>query len=210
MTERMWLGRFLVYLLTPPVRALMRVKIIGKENIPPKGEKIVLCCNHISNWDPVLLEVAQPMRHIYFMAKAELFKNRLFAWLLGKQIGAFAVHRGTGDTAALDTAKQLVEDGKIMGIFPEGTRSKDGKLMRAKSGTALIVSQTGAMVLPVAIVTRGQHVRPLRRTLVVYGKPVTPAELHLDGEKPDIRYASRRLMEIIGGLIEQHRAEVER
>lgn len=209
MTDTMWLGRFLVWLLSPAVRFLMRVKRIGRENIPPVGEKIVLCCNHISNWDPVVLITAQPKRHIHFMAKSELFKNRLFTWFLGKQLGAFAVRRGTGDTDALATAKQLVEDGKIMGIFPEGTRSKDGKLLRAKSGASLIVAQTGATVLPVAIVTKHQRARMFRRTLVVYGKPLSPAELHLDGEKPDIRFASRRLMEVIGGMIEEHRSEVE-
>lgn len=205
----MWLGRSVIRLLGPLVRWFMRVKVIGKDNIPSAGEKTVLCCNHISNWDPVLLEIAQPKRHIHFMAKAELFKNPLFAWLLGKQFGAFAVHRGTGDTGAIDTAKQLVCDGKIMGIFPEGTRSRDGQLLRAKSGASLIVAQTGATVLPVAIVAKQQKVRPLRRTLVVYGKPLSPAELHLDGDKPDIRFASRRLMEVIGDLIEQHRAEVD-
>ncbi len=205
----MWLGRFLVRLLSPAVRALMRIKIIGQEQLPPEGEKIVLCCNHISNWDPVLLIVAQPKRHIHFMAKAELFKHRFFAWLLGKQFGAFAVHRGTGDTNALATAEQLVEDGKIMGIFPEGTRSKDGKLLRAKSGASLIVAQTGATVVPVAVVAKHQKVRMLRRNLIVYGAPLKPADLHLDGEKPDIRYASRKLMEVIGNLIEEHRSEVE-
>lgn len=209
MTSSMWLGRFLVWLLAPLIRALMRVKVIGQENLPPEGEKLVLCSNHISNWDPIVLIVAQPKRHIYFMAKAELLKNPLFAWLLGKQFGAFAVHRGTGDTDALAVAKKLVEEGKIMGIFPEGTRSKDGKLLRAKSGTSLIVAQTGATVQPVAVVARKQRMCPFRRTLVVYGKPLSPADLHLDGEKPDIRYASRRLMEVIGDLIEQHRAEVE-
>ena len=206
----MWLGRSLVWILSPLIRLLMRVKRIGRENIPPVGEKIVLCCNHISNWDPVVLITAQPKRHIHFMAKAELLKNRLFTWFLGKQIGAFAVHRGTGDIDALATARELVESGKIMGIFPEGTRSKDGQLHRAKSGTALIVAQTGATVLPVAIVTKHQRARLFRRTLVVYGKPLSPEELHLDGEKPDIRYASRKLMEVIGDLIEQHRAEVEK
>ncbi len=204
----MWLGRTIIYVFGPLVRLLMRVRVVGKENRLPQGEKTVLCCNHISNWDPVILEVAQPHRHIYFMAKAELFQNRFSAWFLGKQFGAFAVHRGTGDTGAIDTAKQLVQEGKVMGIFPEGTRSRDGKLLRAKSGAALIVAQTGATVQPVAIVTRQQKMRLFHRTLVVYGKPLTPADLHLDGEKPDLRYASRRLMEVIGELIENNRAEV--
>lgn len=205
----MWLGRFLIRLLWPAVRVLMRLKVVGQEHLPPVGEKIVLCCNHISNWDPILLVIAQPKRHIHFMAKAELFKNPVFAWLLGKQFGAFAVHRGTGDTNALATAEDIVAEGKIMGIFPEGTRSKDGTLLRAKSGASLIVAQTGATVLPVAVVAKNQKVRMFRRNLVVYGAPLTPADLHLDGEKPDIRYASRKLMEVIGGLIEEHRAEVD-
>lgn len=205
----MWLGRGIIWLFGPVVRLLTRVKVVGQENLPPEGEPLVVCSNHISNWDPVMLIVVQRKRHIHFMAKAELFKNRLLAWLFGKQFGAFAVHRGTGDTQAIDTAKQLVSEGKVVGIFPEGTRSRDGKLLRAKSGASLIVSQTGATVQPVAVVARDQRVRLFRRTLIVYGKPLTTAQLHLDGEKPDIRFASRRLMEVIGDLIEQHRAEVD-
>lgn len=205
----MWLGRGIIWLFGPVVRLLTRVKVVGQENLPPEGEPLVVCSNHISNWDPVMLIVVQRKRHIHFMAKAELFKNRLFAWFFGKQFGAFAVHRGTGDTHAIDTAKQLVSEGKVVGIFPEGTRSRDGKLLRAKSGASLIVSQTGATVQPVAVVARDQRVRLFRRTLIVYGKPLSPAQLHLDGEKPDIRFASRRLMEVIGDLIEQHRAEVD-
>lgn len=203
----MWLGRVCVRLLGPIVRLLMRVQVIGTENIPTEAGNppLILCSNHISNWDPVLLEVAYPARHIYFMAKAELFKNPVFAWLLGKQFGAFPVKRGTGDTHALDVAKQLVNEGKLMGIFPEGTRSKDGKLLRAKSGTALIASQTGATLLPVAMVAKGQQLRPFRRTKIVYGKPLSPADLHLDNpDKPDLRYASRHMMETIAALIAAH------
>lgn len=87
-------------------------------------------------------------RHVYFMAKEEIFKNRLATWFFAKQLGAFPVKRGAGDTGALDTARRIVEEGKLLGIFPEGTRSKDGRLGRAKSGAALIAAQTGASVLP--------------------------------------------------------------
>ncbi len=199
----MRLGRALIRILRPFVLFIMRVRVVGKENFPPEDTPLVLCCNHISNWDPVLLEVANPKRHVYFMAKSELFSNRLFSWFLGKQMGAFPVHRGTGDRGAIDIAKQLVNEHKLMGIFPEGTRSKDGKLLRPKSGVAVIVSQTGASVLPTAVVTRGQKIRPLQRVTVVYGKPLSPEELHLaDPEHPDIRYATRLIMKTIGELIE--------
>lgn len=201
----MWLGRFLIRVLGPVVRLIMRLKVVGVENFPPSSTPLILCSNHISNWDPVLLMVAKPHRHIYFMAKSELFANRVFAWFFGKQLGAFPVHRGAGDTAALDTAARLVEEGKIMGIFPEGTRSKTGKLLRPKSGVALIAAKTGAAVLPTALVTRGQHMRLFQRTTIVYGKPLSAEELHLtDAEHPDIRYATRRIMEAIAKQIEDY------
>ena len=79
----MWLGRGIIWLFGPVVRLLTRVKVVGQENLPPEGEPLVVCSNHISNWDPVMLIVVQRKRHIHFMAKAELFKNRLFAWLFG-------------------------------------------------------------------------------------------------------------------------------
>lgn len=199
----MWLGKTIVFLFGPLVRLLMRVKVKGKENIPltPGNPPLVLCCNHVSLWDPVLLVITFP-RHIHFMAKAELFGFKPFAWLIGKQFGAFPVKRGTGDTGALDYAKQLVNEGKIMGIFPEGTRSKDGKLGRAKSGAAFIVADVQAHVLPVAVVADGPKPRPFRKTTLVVGKPLSPADLHLDGEKPDIRYASRAIMGTIAELME--------
>lgn len=199
----MWLGRALIRILGPIILFFMRVRVVGKENFPSENTPLVLCCNHISNWDPVLLVVAHPKRHVYFMAKAELFSNRLFTWFLGKQLGAFPVHRGKGDMSAIDTAKRLVNERKLMGIFPEGTRSRDGKLLRPKSGAALIVAQTGAHVLPTAVVTRGQKIRPFQRITLVYGKPLSPEELHLnDPDHPDIRYATRLIMKTIGELIE--------
>lgn len=125
----------------------------------------------------MFLEMCQ-RRHIYFMAKEELFHNKLSAWLFGNQLGAFPVRRGKGDTGAIDTAKSIVESGKMLG-FSRGTRSRDGKLGRGKSGAALIVSQTGAEVLPACIVTKDQHVRLFRRSKVVFGPPISLEELLL-------------------------------
>lgn len=199
----MWLGRTLIRLLGPIIRFFMRVQVVGLENFPSDDTPLILCANHISNWDPVLLIVANPKRHVYFMAKAELFCNPLFSWFLGKQLGAFPVHRGTGDTGAVHIAQQLVLERKLMGIFPEGTRSKTGKLLRPKSGVALIAAKTGAYVLPAAVVTRGQKIRPFQKVKIVYGKPLSPEELHLnDAEHPDIRFAIRYIMNCIGELIE--------
>lgn len=202
----MWFGRAMVYFLTPIIRSFMWVKVVGRENIPqtPGDPPVVLCSNHISNWDPALLEVVQH-RHVFFMAKAELFCNKLFTWFLGDQIGAFPVKRGTGDTGAIDKAKELVSSGKMVGIFPEGTRSKTGQLLRPKSGAALIVSRTGASVLPVAITTKGQKMRPFKPITITFGKVLSPEELHLqDPENPDLRYATRAIMGAIAGMMEEN------
>ena len=201
----MRLARFLLAFFKPLFWLLFPYKIVGKENVPPQGDPtpLMLCPNHISNLDPVFLLMAMK-RHVYYMAKAELFKNKLAAWFVGKKFGAFPVRRGEGDTSAIDTAKEIVQSGKILGIFPEGTRSKDGKLGRAKSGAALIASQTGAYIVPTAIKAKDQKVWLFHRTTIIFGQPVPPAELHLDNpERPDLRYASRQIMDRIARLLEE-------
>ena len=202
----MWFGRFLLWFFKPLAWLLFPFKTIGRENIPdtPGQPPLILCCNHISEIDPVFLEMCQK-RHVFFMAKEEIFRNRLSSWFFGKQLGAFPVKRGAGDTAALDTARAIVGDGRLLGIFPEGTRSRDGQLGRAKSGAALIAAQTGASILPAAIITKNQKVKPFRRSRIVFGQPLTLEELHLDHpDHPDLRFASRLIMEKIGDMIAQY------
>ena len=201
----MWLGRFILFVLKPVFWLLFPYKTVGKKNIPPAkdGMRIIMCSNHISDIDPVFILEAQ-RRPVYYMAKSELFPNKLATWFFSTVFGAFPVQRGKGDSGAIDKSVQLVHDGKMMGIFPEGTRSRDGSLGRAKSGAALIASASGAHILPVAILTKSQKVKLFRKTTIIFGEPMSPTELHLDdAEKPDLRYASRRIMERIGELMEE-------
>lgn len=200
-------GRFLLTFFHPLFRVVFPYKVIGIDNIPQQdsGTPVMLCSNHISNIDPVFLLMVQK-RPIYYMAKAELFANKLAVWFFQKQFGAFPVNRGKGDTKAIETAQDIVRSGKLMGIFPEGTRSRNGKMLRLKSGAALIASRTGAHILPVAIFTACGQVRVFRRTTIVFGKLMTPAELHLDDpEHPDLRFATRLIMEHISELMEANR-----
>lgn len=126
-------GRFLLWFFKPLYWLLFPYKVVGREHVPKESDgPVILCCNHQSYLDPVYLLMSQK-RHIYFMAKAELMKGRLGHWFFANVMGVFPVKRGTGDTGAIDTAVQLVKEGKMMGIFPEGTRSRDGKLGRGKS-----------------------------------------------------------------------------
>lgn len=205
----MKIARFLLWFFKPLFWLVFPYKTYNKERIPTvsKEKPLIVCSNHISMIDPVyLLMTVKP--YVYFMSKDELFRNRFSAWFLGKIMGAFPVRRGSGDTKAIDTAKEIVSSGRILGIYPEGTRSKDGTLLRAKSGAALIVSQTGADVLPVAVVTKNQKNKVFRPYKIIFGEPISAKELHLDNpESPDLRYASRMIMEKIGGLMQEHTEE---
>ena len=138
-------GRFLLWFLHPLAWLLFPFKALGRENIPPAGAEppVIFCANHVSIIDPVFLEMCQK-RHIFFMAKAELFDSWFGRNILGKALGAFPVKRGAGDTGAIDTAEEIVRSGRVLGIFPEGTRSKDGALGRPKSGAALRPGRAGA------------------------------------------------------------------
>lgn len=198
-------GRVLLTILRPIIYLLFPYKMIGRNNIPSDDQPYVVCCNHISMVDPVFLLLAFK-RPVYFMAKEELFKNRFAGWFWRTFFGVFPVGRGKGDSGAVTTSIDILENGGLLGIFPEGTRSKDGTLGPAKSGTALIVAKTQALVFPCAVFAKNGRVRLFHKTTVVFGAPLTPADLHLDGEKPDLRFASRTLMATIGGLIEENRS----
>lgn len=125
------------------------LELHGRENEPKEGGYI-LASNHCSAIDPMI--VCQGIRHseIHFMAKAELFDIPVLKHVI-RWLNAFPVSRGSGDLTPINTSIQVIQDKEILGIFPEGTRSKDGNLLRFKSGLALIAQQTGAPVLPVTI-----------------------------------------------------------
>ena len=195
-------GRVLKAIARPIFRLLFPFRVKGLENVPTDDRPLIVCCNHISMVDPVFLLFAQKRADIYFMGKAELFRSGFLAWLLGKQCGSFPVSRGKGDMGALDCAERLVAERKWMGIFPEGTRSKTGELGRFKSGAALIAAKTQAYVLPVSVTTKDQKVKAFRRVTVSFGAPLSPAELELDGEKPNLRVATRAMTAAVETLME--------
>lgn len=196
-------GRVILAILRPIVFCIFPYRFVHRERIPKTEGSLVICCNHISMIDPVFLFLA--CRHpIYFMAKEELFQNRFFAWFLKTCFGVFPVARGRGDSSAITNSLSVLENGHILGIFPEGTRSKDGTLGPAKSGASLIASKAQASILPCAVMTPNGQVKLFQKTTVVFGDILTPKDLHLDGEKPDLRFASRKLMAVIGDLIEEN------
>lgn len=152
-----------------------RLQINGRENEPDQGGYI-LASNHCSAIDPMIVCQGVRKTYIHFMAKSELFDIPVLKHVI-RWLKAFPVSRGSGDMGAIETAKQVIRDKEVLGLFPEGTRSKDGQLLRFKSGLALIAQQTGAPVLPVTITYCDPKKSFRSRVVVNYGKLVTCEEL---------------------------------
>ncbi|MBQ8133938.1 MAG: 1-acyl-sn-glycerol-3-phosphate acyltransferase [Clostridia bacterium] len=179
-------------LLIPIFKLLFFYKVNGKENVPDEGSYII-CSNHMSNYDPVLLAITQK-RQINYMAKAELFKNPFFGWII-RHLGAFPVHRGAGDGKAINEAENVLKEGKILGIFIEGTRSKTGEFLRPKSGAAIIAQKMNVPVIPVCITPKNKKITIFQRVTISWGRPITPEQLNLgNGGGEAYRAASRQIM----------------
>ncbi len=176
-----------------------KIKVIDKQKLPSEQEGYVIVSNHRSNLDPLFIGLGMK-RQICFMAKEELFKNKFLGFILTK-LGTFPVSRGKGDRGAIQNAIDIVESGRVLGIFPEGTRSKDGTLKRAKSGAVLIASKTGGKIMPVGIRYGGKKLWR-REITVTYGDPIMNHELLItDTNRNDIKAASQLLMARIAVLI---------
>jgi 1-acyl-sn-glycerol-3-phosphate acyltransferase len=177
-----------------------RWEVIGHENIPQQGG-VLICPNHISNFDPPLVGSAMS-RPIRFMAKEELFKVPVLSFLI-KDFGAFPVKRGAGDRQAIRQSLQILENGEVLGIFPEGSRSKSGGLEEAHSGAAFFALKTDATVVPVAIVG---SFAPFAKIKIIFGTPLDlSAYRDQKGSKETLAEITSLIMTSIQKLIEQHR-----
>jgi cytidylate kinase len=159
------------------VRAAMHIwynlKFEGRKNIQ-KGKAYIFVSNHRSYADPVLVALAGYGR-FGFMAKKELFEgNKAFAGLI-RWLGAFPVERGSGDMSVIETSVNCIQNGKNLLIFPEGTRSKDGRVGKGKSGVALVASKVHADIIPVGINFQGEKLHFRSKVVVRIGEPI-PAD----------------------------------
>lgn len=172
-----------------------RTKYTNAKNIPAEG-RYIIAPNHISGLDPIVVGLGQK-RVVRFMAKAELFRKKLPAWFFTK-LGAFPVERGKGDWDSINNAKEMIDNGDLLGIFIEGTRSKTGELLRPKSGAVLIAHQMNCKIVPASVTYRGNKRHLFSRMYVSFGEPVTTEELGITSGSPrEYREASRQLMEKI-------------
>jgi 1-acyl-sn-glycerol-3-phosphate acyltransferase len=177
-----------------------RRRIYGKENIPKDGP-FIICSNHIKWIDPVVVGCAFPRRlKVYFMAKEELFRRRFIAYIL-KKVGAYPVNRKIADYSAIRRSFQLLSENKVIGLFPEGTRSKTGRLQKAQDGAALIASRDSLPVVPVAIEGPYRIFHPLS---VRIGAPFCLEKLEYNSraeKKALLAQMSGRIMENIKNLL---------
>ncbi|WP_294854116.1 1-acyl-sn-glycerol-3-phosphate acyltransferase [uncultured Oscillibacter sp.] len=166
---------FIYYVVGFITHLLHPAKVEGMDRLPRGGA--LLCPNHASDWDPVMVALVLPVNYrLHIMAKEELFRNPLLGWIL-RRVGAFPVSRGGGDIQSVKTAMQAIKSGDNLLMFPEGTTVRngighvDGLPAHAHGGVAMIGIRTGAKLVPVFV--DGEK-KPFRRTRIIFGEPYEP------------------------------------
>lgn len=191
---KMWLYRLACAIYRLFCAVWHPVKVVGAQNLPQEGPFLIYA-NHQSLQDPMLLSSFLP-RPIHFMAKKELFDNKILAPLV-TGLGAFPVSRDANDISAVRTSMQLLKNGEAVGIFPEGHRFTDGEIHAARNGISLLALRTPAPVVPARIV--GTY-RPWRRLTLIVGQPLM---LGAPGQKCDsvaLAAATERAMQALREL----------
>jgi 1-acyl-sn-glycerol-3-phosphate acyltransferase len=199
------------------LKVFWRPTVTGVENVPRTGP-VILASNHLSFIDSVLIPLVVP-RRVAFLAKAEYFTGKglkgAFTRLLFTAVGALPVDRDTqrAAQASLNAALQVLRAGDGFGIYPEGTRSRDGRLYRGRTGVGWLSVASGAPVVPVGLTGTNKvqpigarMVRPFRRMTVTFGEPVVPED-HLGGPAAQARRSiTDTVMDRIAGITAQERA----
>ena len=189
------LGKFLISTVCFP---LYRIKVIGKENFPKEGG-VLLCTNHIDNLDPPIVGITSP-RTVHFMAKEELFDMPILKTVLPK-VQAYPVKRGMSDREAFRKTIKLLREDKVVGLFPEGTRSKTGEIGKGLAGAGFFALKGGdAKVVPCAIIGPYKAFSQLK---VVYGEAMDMTPYR--ERKASAEEVTDAIMAEISNLIEQYK-----
>ena len=182
------------FLFSKIVGFLFRIKVVNPESEPDNGGFLV-CANHVSAADAVIICYAFRKHQVRLMAKKELFKIPLLSGLI-KMLGAFPVDRGGNDVGAIKHAVEMLKEGKCVGLFPQGTRRPgvDPRTTPVKNGAALITAKAGADFLPVYIHRKNNKHKLFRRTYVIIGERISLDELSYS---PDASGEYKRVTEAV-------------
>lgn len=176
-----------------------KITVIGRENIP-RGTALV-CGNHTSLTDPLFVAIGMSSKNqLHFMAKAELLQLPIIGWLLDK-IGVFAVNRGKSDIKAIKKSLHILNTGKKLMMFPEGTRVREADKSQAKTGAAMLSLKTGAPILPV-YVTAGDK-RLFGDVRIIIGKPFLAEKNEQLPQSENYREVADSIMRSINSLGEK-------
>jgi 1-acyl-sn-glycerol-3-phosphate acyltransferase len=184
-----------------------RLKIIGLENFPDKP--FIVAANHTSLLDPPIVGAACNRYIVYFMVKQELFEMPVIRhW--SKSVNCIPVRRGDNSIKGLRETLKKIKEGKVVGIFPEGTRSVDGELREAKVGTGFLIAMAKVPVVPIYVYgtaeafPKGKKVKWGTRVGALIGKPLMPEDLGIGKKntREDYDRISNKVMDTIAGLKE--------
>ena len=191
------------------VKIFFRVEVIGKENLI-KNRGFILVSNHLHALDPafIVLAYGRLKDKVMVLGKKELFANKLACWFF-KTTGVVALDRGKADMNAINTVVDKIKGGSGCLVFPEGTRSKDGKLLNFKSGAVVIAQSTQVDVIPSAIIYDGGKLKLFGKVKIVCGKPLSCDELGLNEEKSGamLKKAKKMIMSSVSELLEANRGD---
>jgi 1-acyl-sn-glycerol-3-phosphate acyltransferase len=194
---------FVRALIRAAMLLLTRIEVRGRDNIPASGAAIVVS-NHIAGIDPGILVGALP-RPIALMSKIENYRGPLKLFM--PMVGAFTIRRGSADRRALTTAGHVLRQGRLLCLFPEGTRSHNGALGTAHGGAALLALKSGAPIVPVAL-TGTQRVLRRRfpwlgrtRVTVTIGAPFSVEPLERPARREDRDQVTALMMAHIAALL---------
>jgi 1-acyl-sn-glycerol-3-phosphate acyltransferase len=200
-----WFARAVRATLARLLLLVFRVHLLGGENIPSSGGA-VLAGNHVSYADPVLLWSIAP-RPTHFMAKSELWRHGVLGWGLD-MFWAFPVDRGRSDRTAIAKATALLEAGEPIGVFPEGTRNREGTV-EAQDGAAFLAARAGVPLIPVGIAgtdrikPKGSRIMHFPRVTISVGEPVRPSDFPGLGRKQTVEAMTAEVMRRIAVEIER-------
>jgi 1-acyl-sn-glycerol-3-phosphate acyltransferase len=184
-----WLLKYVV--LGPVLKAIFRPRVDGLANVPSSGP-VILACNHLSFSDSIFTPLIV-RRRVTFVAKAEYFTGKgIKGWLMRQfflGVGTIPVDRSGGKAAqaALDTLLRVLKEGQVAGIYPEGTRSPDGRLYRGKTGVARLALESGAVVVPVALLNTDE-IQPTGKLI----PKIMPVRMRFGAPLDFSRYAGSR------------------